>query len=69
MGNRIGIKELTEKVAAYSYKERIERLIHIGVKGSAAQPMEIMELTLIQAIRESNGEIDEVKRQRENEIN
>lgn len=61
------MKELLIKVGKYSYKERITRLIEIGVKGNNATPLEFLELTIIQGIRETNGEIDAVRRSRENE--
>ena len=56
------IKDITEKISKMSKSERIIRLIEIAAKEHSAMPHEIIELEMIQAIRESNGEIEEVKR-------
>ena len=56
------MKAIIEKVKKLSKSERILRLIAISVKGNNALPYELIELELIQFIRENNGEIDEVKR-------
>lgn len=58
------MKAIIEKVKSYSKSERIKRLIEIGVKGDGAMPHELIELELIQSIRQANGEIDEVKKMR-----
>lgn len=55
------MKELIKKVAGYSKTERIQRLIELSVNANGS-PFDIMEVSLIQSIRESNGEIAEVKR-------
>jgi hypothetical protein len=62
------MKELIQKVANYSKVERIKRIIEISVKGENANPFEMIELSMIQAIRESNGECDEVRKSRENDL-
>ena len=59
------MKELLIKIAGYSKTERIQRLIEISAKGENAHPFEQMEHLMIQFIREQNGEIAEVKKQRE----
>jgi hypothetical protein len=62
------MKELIKKVSSYSKTERIKRLIEISVKSETATPFEMIELEMIQAIRESNGECDEVRKSRENDL-
>jgi len=62
------MKELIKKVSSYSKTERIKRLIEISVKGENVNPFEMIELSMIQAIRESNGECDEVRKSRENDL-
>lgn len=59
--------ELIKKVGGYSKTERIKRLIEIAVKSENASPTEMLEHSLIQAIRETNGECDEVRKSREND--
>jgi hypothetical protein len=44
-------------------------VIEISVKGENVNPFEMIELSMIQAIRESNGECDEVRKSRENDLN
>lgn len=56
--------EINKKVQGYSRSERIFRLIEITVKRARASPDELIEAALIQEIRESNGECDEVRRYR-----
>lgn len=55
------IQELTDIVRSYSKKQRITRLllIQIAIDQNKASPEDIIEKELIQAIRKSNGEIDE----------
>lgn len=48
------------KVLSYSKTERIKRLIEISVKGESATGAEMLELSIIQAIRLENGEIDAI---------
>ena len=60
------MKELIQKVANYSKVDRIKRVIEISVKGQNDNPFEMIELSMIQAIRETNGECDEVRNSREN---
>jgi hypothetical protein len=57
--------ETIKKIAKYSQSERIKRLIEITIKGENISPLEQIEVMVIQFIREQNGEIDEVKRNRE----
>ncbi len=61
------IANLIKKVKGYDKQKRLKRLIEIGVKHTfdKAKPHEMMELELIQLIREENGEIEEVKKMRE----
>ena len=58
------MKLIIDKVKKLSKSERITRLIKILSKGNKAHPFEILEMELIQSIRENNGEIDEVKNSR-----
>ena len=62
------MKELIKKVSSYSKVERIKRVIEISVKGENVNPFEMIELSIIEAIRESNGECDEVRKSRENDL-
>jgi hypothetical protein len=55
--------ELIKRVAGYTKPERLQRLIELSVNGSSG--ISEMEIIMIQAIRERNGEIDEVIKQRE----
>ena len=57
--------EIVKRIAKYSKTERIQRLIEISVKGENATAFEQMECMMIQFIRQENGEIDEVKKNRE----
>lgn len=59
--------QIIKKVAGYSKADRIKRLIEISVKGENASPMEMLEHAMIQSIRETNGECDEVRKSREND--
>jgi len=64
-GKIINMLELIKRIAGYGKTERIQRLIEISVRGENATPFEVMETTMIQFIREQNGEIAEVKRMNE----
>lgn len=57
--------ELIKRVIGYSKTERIQRLIELSVNET---PMGFIEIEMIQAIREENGECDEVREQRQREI-
>ena len=59
--------QIIKQIARYSKAHRIKRLIEISVKGKNASPMEMLEHAMIQAIRETNGECDEVRKSREND--
>jgi len=59
-----GSVDLINKIANYSKHERIIRLIEISVKANPTL-LEQMEVATIQTIRQVNGEIDEVIKQRE----
>ena len=56
---------IKKRIAGYSKTERIQRLIEISVKGENADPFEQMECMMIQFIREQNGELEKVRKQRE----
>lgn len=58
--------ELINKVKGYTYSQRIQRVIEIHCKGSDADPMEMLEMAMIQMIREMNGEQEAVRKFREN---
>ena len=55
------MNQLINKVAGYSKKQRIIRLIEISVKGENTNAFETLEYSMIQSIRESNGECNEVR--------
>ncbi len=61
-----GSVRLMDKIYKYSKQERILRIIEIMSQPSQ-NIMEQMEVATIQSIRQINGEIDEVIKQRENE--
>ena len=50
-------KDLINKVSSFSKTERIQRLITLNFIDS---PLAVIEIAMIQAIREGNGEIAEV---------
>ena len=60
--------ELLKRIIKYNKSQRLHRLIEIGAKGEFASPIEQLEVMMIQAIRDQNGEIDEVIKQRESEL-
>ena len=60
--------DITKKVLAYSFSERIQRLIKLSVK-QEMDPLgltvdEMFEMSAIQAIRMENGEIDKILKTR-----
>ncbi len=58
------MSQIIQKVKVLSKSERIIRLIQIAAKGDSAMPHELIELELIQGIRQANGEIDKIKKSR-----
>jgi hypothetical protein len=61
------LKQVTEKVKQMDKKQRLIRICELSVKEmhNKMMPDEILELSLIHAIREANGEISEVLEERE----
>lgn len=61
-------EKLKTKVYSYDKQKRLQRLIEISVneiKRGFQFPEEVIELKLIQLIRTENGEIDKIKKERE----
>lgn len=61
------MKELILSVLKLNKTDRLLRLCEIGGKEIAGtvSPMEYIEMNMIQAIREQNGELDEMRKERE----
>lgn len=58
------MKGIFRKALTMPKHERIIRIIEISVKGENASLSETIELAAMQAVRELNGEIEEVKQER-----